>query len=51
MNIIERITVTEDATLISLNDSPADIRLVATIFEMIRDAGIDVGGRLLKKPL
>jgi len=42
MNIIERITVTEDATLISLNDSPADIRLVATIFEMIRDAGIDV---------
>ena len=42
MKIIEKITVTEDITLISLNDSPADIKLIAEIFNMTAQAGIDV---------
>ena len=42
MNIIQSITVVEDVTLISLQDSPADINLISKIFEMISNAGIDV---------
>lgn len=42
MNTIERITVSEDITLISLNDSPADIRLIAEIFGRLAASGIDV---------
>lgn len=42
MNTIEKLTVNEDVTLISLSDSPADIKLIAKIFEMISQAGIDV---------
>ncbi len=42
MSIIENVTVTEDVTLISLHDSPANINLIANIFKRISDAGIDV---------
>ncbi len=42
MNNIQSITVVEDVTLISLQDSPADIGLISKIFEMISKAGIDV---------
>lgn len=42
MKAIDRITVTEDVTLISLNDSPADIKLISKIFDMISSAQIDV---------
>ena len=38
MKIIESISVSEDATLFSLSDSPADISFIAGIFEKI-DAG------------
>ena len=39
---IESISVSEDATLFSLSDSPADISFIAGIFEKIAEAGIDV---------
>lgn len=42
MSIIENISVVEDVTLVSLKDSPADIGLISSIFQMIADAGIDV---------
>ncbi len=42
MKTIEKITLTQDVTLISLNDSPADIKLIAEIFSMTAQAGIDV---------
>ena len=42
MNGIQSITLKDDVTLISLQDSPADIALVSRIFQMISDAGIDV---------
>lgn len=42
MKIIESISVSEDATLFSLSDSPADISFIAGIFEKIAEAGIDV---------
>ena len=42
MKEIQSITLKEDVTLISLQDSPADISLVARVFQMISDAGIDV---------
>ena len=42
MKIIESIRVSEDATLFSLSDSPADISFIAGIFEKIAEAGIDV---------
>ncbi|HOO26259.1 MAG TPA: hypothetical protein PKW24_06565 [Clostridiales bacterium] len=42
MSIIDKYSVTQDVTLISLNDSPADIKMIAKIFEMISGAGIDV---------
>ncbi|MEG0545903.1 MAG: hypothetical protein RR552_01820 [Oscillospiraceae bacterium] len=40
--MIKSITVTNDVTLISLEDSPADINLIADIFDMIAKAHIDV---------
>ncbi|HZJ77531.1 MAG TPA: ACT domain-containing protein [Clostridia bacterium] len=42
MKQIEEISFIEDVTLISLHDSPADIKLIAGIFEKIAQAGIDV---------
>ena len=42
MNTIQSITVVEDVTLISLQDSPADITLISKIFDMISKSGIDV---------
>ncbi len=42
MNEIQSITLKDDVTLISLQDSPADIALVSQIFQMISDAEIDV---------
>lgn len=42
MNTIKEINVVEDVTLISLDDSPADISVIARIFDMISGAGIDV---------
>lgn len=42
MNIIESITLTEDVTLISLQDSPADVKIISQIFNMISGADIDV---------
>ncbi len=42
MKQIEKVSFIEDVTLISLHDSPADIKLIAGIFEKISDAGIDV---------
>lgn len=42
MKTIQSITVVEDVTLISLQDSPADIHMISDIFAMISEAGIDV---------
>ena len=42
MKFIDSINVKEDVTLISLSDSPADINLIADIFDNIAKAGIDV---------
>lgn len=42
MKLVENIFVTEDVTLFSLCDSPADIAHIAEVFKMIADAGIDV---------
>lgn len=42
MTAVQSITFVEDVTLISLQDSPADIQLISKIFEMISDAGVDV---------
>lgn len=42
MKNVQSITIVEDVTLVSLNDSPADISKISKIFEMISDAGIDV---------
>ena len=42
MKNIDNITVIENVTLISINDSPADFKVVAQIFEMLSNAGIDV---------
>ena len=42
MQPIQSITVVEDVTLISLQDSPADINLISDIFKKISEAGIDV---------
>ena len=36
------ISVTENITLISLNDSPSDIAVTAKIFEFLSKDGIDV---------
>lgn len=42
MKLVDNIFVTEDVTLFSLCDSPADISHIADVFKMIADAGIDV---------
>ena len=42
MKNIDNITMIENITLISINDSPADFKVVAQIFEMLSNAGIDV---------
>lgn len=42
MKLVENIFITEDVTLFSLCDSPADIAHIAEVFKMIADAGIDV---------
>ncbi len=42
MKLVENIYITEEVTLFSLCDSPADISHIAEIFKMIADAGIDV---------
>lgn len=36
------VSMTENVTLISLNDSPSDIGVTAKIFEFLSDGGIDV---------
>lgn len=42
MKTIDNITMIENVTLISINDSPADFKVVAEIFKMLAGAGIDV---------
>lgn len=42
MKLVDNIYVTEDVTLFSLCDAPADISHMAEVFKMIADAGIDV---------
>ncbi len=42
MKLVDNIFVTEDVTLFSLCDAPADIAHIAEVFKMIADAGIDV---------
>ena len=42
MKIIESISVSEDITLFSLSDFPADISFVAGIFDKIAETGIEV---------
>lgn len=42
MKLVENIFITEDVTLFSICDSPADISHIAEVFKMIADAGIDV---------
>ncbi len=42
MNIIQSISVTDDITLVSLQDSPADISLISDIFKKISEYGIDI---------
>lgn len=42
MYIIETISVDEDVTLISLNNSPADVKTVAALFSRIAEADVDV---------
>lgn len=42
MNIIESIMVTEDVTLISLQDCPNDITFLSQLFEIISNADINV---------
>ncbi len=42
MKLVDNIFVTEDVTLFSLCDAPADISHMADVFRMIADAGIDV---------
>lgn len=42
MKAIQSISVVEDVTLVSLDDSPADICTISKIFNMISSYGIDV---------
>lgn len=42
MKTVDNITITENVTLISLNGSPADIKIISKIFKMLSDASIDV---------
>lgn len=36
------VSITENVTLVSLNDSPADIKIIARIFTLLSEAGVDV---------
>lgn len=42
MKTVDSITVIDNITLISLNGSPADIKLISKIFTMLSSTGIDV---------
>lgn len=42
MKLVDNIFVTEDVTLFSLCDAPADIAQIAKVFAMIAENGIDV---------
>ena len=42
MKTIQNISVVEDVTLVSLNDSPADTNTISRIFDMISTNNIDV---------
>ncbi len=42
MKFVDNIFVTEDVTLFSIYDAPADISHMADVFRMIAEAGIDV---------
>ncbi len=42
MKLVDNIFITDDVTLFSLCDSPADIAHIAEVFKMIADNGIDV---------
>lgn len=42
MKTVDNITVIDNVTLISLNDSPADIKIISKIFNMLSEAEIDV---------
>jgi ACT domain len=42
MKTIQNISVVEDVTLVSLNDSPADMNTISKIFDMISTNNIDV---------
>ena len=42
MNNKNKITITDNVTLISLNDSPVDIKVISKIFTMLAEAQIDV---------
>ena len=42
MKLVDNIFITEDVTLFSLCDAPADISHMADVFSMIAQAGIDV---------
>lgn len=42
MKLVDNIFITEDVTLFSLYDAPADISHMAEVFSMIAKAGIDV---------
>lgn len=42
MKAVDNISIIENVTLISINDSPDDFKIVAQIFEMLSNAGIDV---------
>lgn len=36
------VSITENVTLVSLNDSPADIKIISRIFKLLSEAGVDV---------
>ena len=42
MKTIQNISVVEDVTIVSLNDSPADMNTISKIFDMISTNNIDV---------
>lgn len=42
MGLVENIYITEDVTLFSLCDAPADVAHMADVFALIANAGIDV---------
>ena len=42
MKISQTVSITEDVTLITLSDSPADIHFISSIFDCIAEAKISV---------